>query len=92
MYVDAICKGIDDIPTVDAETRQLMLQKYEEEGLEQLCAELPFIRSGILSDRRPEKPKTGDSCIGNLLHDRTTYTLSAPNKKRNALSAFLRSD
>ena len=40
MYVDAICKGIDDIPTVDAETRQLMLQKYEEEGLEQLCAEL----------------------------------------------------
>ena len=35
MYVDAICKGIDDIPTVDAETRQLMLQKYEEEGLEQ---------------------------------------------------------
>ena len=38
MYVDAICKGIDDIPTVDAETRQVMLQKYEEEGLEQLCA------------------------------------------------------
>ena len=35
MYVDAICKGIDDIPTVDAETRQVMLQKYEEEGLEQ---------------------------------------------------------
>ena len=29
MYVDAICKGIDDIPTVDAETRQLMLQKNE---------------------------------------------------------------
>ena len=25
MYVDAICKRIDDIPTVDAETRQLML-------------------------------------------------------------------
>ena len=43
MYVDAICKGIDDIPTVDAETRQLMLQKYEEEGLEQLCAELRLL-------------------------------------------------
>ena len=40
MYVDAICKGIDDIPTVDAETRQVMLQKYEEEGLEQLCTSL----------------------------------------------------
>lgn len=43
MYVDAICKGIDDIPTVDAETRQLMLQKYEAEGLESLCAELKLL-------------------------------------------------
>ena len=43
MYIDAVCKGIDDIPTVDAETRQLMLQKYEEEGLEQLCAELRLL-------------------------------------------------
>lgn len=43
MYVDAICKGIDDIPTVDKETRELMLQKYEEEGLEHLCAELKLL-------------------------------------------------
>ena len=43
MYVDAVCKGIDDIPTVDAETRQLMLQRYETEGLEPLCAELKLI-------------------------------------------------
>lgn len=43
MYVDAVCKGIDDIPTVDAETRQLMLQRYEEEGLEQLCKELKLL-------------------------------------------------
>lgn len=43
MYVDAICKGIDDIPTVDSDTRQLMLQKYEKEGLEQLCAELRLL-------------------------------------------------
>lgn len=43
MYIDAICKGIDDIPTVDPETRQLLLQKYENEGLEQLCAELRLL-------------------------------------------------
>lgn len=40
MYVDAVCKGIDDIPTVDNDTRQLMLERYEQEGLERLCAEL----------------------------------------------------
>ena len=43
MYVDAVCKGIDDIPTVDADTRQLMLYKYETEGLERLCAELKLL-------------------------------------------------
>ena len=43
MYIDAICKGIDDIPTVDDETRQLMILKYKEEGLDKLCAELKLI-------------------------------------------------
>jgi len=43
MYVDAICKGIDDIPTGDKETRELMLQKYAEEGLDHLCAELKLL-------------------------------------------------
>lgn len=40
MYVDAVCKGIDDMPTVDGETRQLMMRRYETEGLDALCAEL----------------------------------------------------
>lgn len=40
MYVDAVCKGIDDIPTVGKDTRELMIHRYETEGLDQLCAEL----------------------------------------------------
>ena len=43
MYVDAVCKGIDDIPTVDKETRDLMIHRYETEGLEPLCAELRLL-------------------------------------------------
>lgn len=43
MYVDAICKGIDDIPTVDEETRELMKQRHETEGLDVLCAELKLL-------------------------------------------------
>lgn len=43
MYVDAVCKGIDDIPTVDAETRAFMMERYETEGLEPLCAELRLL-------------------------------------------------
>ncbi len=40
MYIDAVCNGIDDIPTVDAITRLTLKQRYEAEGLEQLCEEL----------------------------------------------------
>ncbi len=43
MYIDAVCKGIDDIPTVDNETRTLMLQRYESEGLDTLCSELKLL-------------------------------------------------
>lgn len=43
MYIDAICKGIDDIPTVNNETREMMMEKYEKSGLENLCAELKLL-------------------------------------------------
>lgn len=43
MYIDAICKGIDDIPTVDSTTRDFMMNRYQEVGLEALCAELKLL-------------------------------------------------
>jgi len=36
MYVDTICKGIDDIPTVFPEIRKKVIEWYEEHGLEKL--------------------------------------------------------
>ncbi len=40
MYVDAVCKGIDDIPTINDETRKLMKRRLAEEGLEAMVEEL----------------------------------------------------
>ena len=40
MYIDAVCKGIDDIPTVDDQTRNLLKTKLEAEGLPSLVEEL----------------------------------------------------
>lgn len=40
MYIDAVCNGIDDIPTVDDDTRAMMKRRLAEEGLEALCEEL----------------------------------------------------
>ena len=43
MYIDAVCNGIDDIPTVTDETRQMVRSRYEAEGLETLVSELRIL-------------------------------------------------
>lgn len=40
MYIDAVCKGIDDIPTIRDDIRERMKQRLETEGLEALTEEL----------------------------------------------------
>ena len=40
MYIDAVCQGIDDIPTISEATREAVKARLEREGLETLCEEL----------------------------------------------------
>ncbi len=40
LYIDAVCRGIDDLPTVDPELRTRLLQRFEKDGLEPLVREL----------------------------------------------------
>jgi len=40
MYIDAVCHGIDDIPTVRDDIREMMKRRYAEEGLASLCEDL----------------------------------------------------
>lgn len=43
MYIDAVCNGIDDIPTIDDATRTLLKERFAQEGLEPLVAELRLL-------------------------------------------------
>lgn len=43
MYIDAVCNGIDDIPTIDDEVRENLKKRLESEGLERLCEELRLL-------------------------------------------------
>lgn len=43
LYIDSVCNGIDDIPTVDEETRIFVKEKFATEGLERLCKELRLL-------------------------------------------------
>lgn len=40
MYIDAVCKGIDDIPTVKDTVRAEIKERLKRDGLESLCDEL----------------------------------------------------
>ncbi len=43
LYIDAVCNGIDDIPTISEDVRSLMRRRYESEGLDALAAELRLL-------------------------------------------------
>lgn len=43
LYIDAVCKGIDDIPDIDPELRQTLLERYQNEGIELIRQELKLL-------------------------------------------------
>lgn len=43
MYIDAVCKGIDEIPTIDPKLREDLKKRYECEGLDSIRAELKIL-------------------------------------------------
>ncbi len=43
MYIDAVCHGIDDIPTIDEELRQELQLRYQNEGIEPIKEQLRLL-------------------------------------------------
>ncbi len=43
MYVDAVVRGIDDMPTVDDRTRAYVAALYRDHGLDGICAQLEIV-------------------------------------------------
>ena len=43
LYIDAVCKGIDDFPTVDPEIRKSVTARFESDGIEYLRRQLSML-------------------------------------------------
>lgn len=43
MYVDALCNGVDPMPTIKPEIRQQLYKQYETEGLDNILAQLKLL-------------------------------------------------
>lgn len=57
MYIDAVCNGIDDIPTIDEPTRTLLRSRYEAEGLAPLAEELRLLDPQYYAECDVRNPK-----------------------------------
>ena len=82
MYVDAVCKGIDDIPTVDKDTREYMIKHYEEEGLERLCAELKLLDPAYYAQVDLKNPKRVIHALEICYMTGKTYTSFRTQQKK----------
>ena len=82
MYIDAVCNGIDDIPTIDDTTRQWMKQRLEQEGLPRLVEELKILdlEHWAIVDRN--NPRRVVHALEICHMTGTTYTSFRQNEKK----------
>ncbi|MDR1756272.1 MAG: tRNA (adenosine(37)-N6)-dimethylallyltransferase MiaA [Culturomica sp.] len=57
MYIDAVCRGIDDVPTVDPEIRSALMERYEAEGLEPIRKQLKELDPDFYGEVDLRNPK-----------------------------------
>ena len=57
MYIDAVTKGIDDIPTIDADVRNLLKQRFLSEGVDTLLQELRLLDPTYYAEVDPKNHK-----------------------------------
>jgi tRNA dimethylallyltransferase len=57
LYIDAVCRGIDDIPDTEPSIRRKLRRKYREEGLESLRMDLKVLDPEYYSRTDLKNPK-----------------------------------
>ncbi|MDR1130137.1 MAG: tRNA (adenosine(37)-N6)-dimethylallyltransferase MiaA [Prevotellaceae bacterium] len=57
LYIDAVCKGMDNIPGTDMELRKTIIKRYEEEGIESLRLELTRLDPDICNTLDTHNPQ-----------------------------------
>ncbi len=74
MYIDAVCNGIDDIPTIREDIRQMLKSRYEAEGLEALCNDLQRLDPEHYEQVDRQNPRRVIHALEICLQTGKTYT------------------
>ena len=82
MYIDAVCNGIDDIPSVDSSVRKMMKQRYEVEGIAALRDELARLDPEYYSVVDKNNPKRIIHALEICHTTSRTYTSFRTHKRK----------
>lgn len=82
MYIDAVCNGIDDIPTIDDHTRSMMKARYEKEGLKPLLEDLQRLDPEYYNIVDRNNPKRVVHALEICVMTGKTYTSFRKNEKK----------
>lgn len=63
MYVDALCKGLDDIPDVPNEVREAVREEYKDKGLSWLQGEVQQLDSNYWQEVDQQNPQRLMHCV-----------------------------
>ena len=63
MYIDAVCKGLDDIPDIPTELREQVRNQYQEKGLEWLQTEVQRLDPMYWQEVDKQNPQRLMHCI-----------------------------
>ena len=82
MYVDAVCNGIDDIPTVNEHIRNLVKEDYERHGLSEMQNKLKELDPEYYSIVDKNNPKRVIHAVEICMSTGRTYTSFRTNIKK----------
>lgn len=74
MYIDAVCKGIDDIPSVDDTIRKTIQERFNNEGIEKISEELATLDPEYFDIVDRKNPKRVIHALEICLSTGKTYT------------------
>ncbi len=82
LYIDAICKGIDDVPNIDEELRSSLWKRFETEGIENLQKELRLLDPEYYATVDPKNGKRIIHALEICLQTGKPYSSIRKNSKK----------
>ena len=82
MYIDAVCKGIDDIPTIDDKLRSDLQELYQKEGIDPIRRQLKLLDPVFYNEVDLRNPKRVIHALEICLMAGKPYSSLRTNTKR----------